>query len=148
LPLANIHATALVLGDRGVLIRGASGSGKTTLALALIAAFQSHGRFARLVGDDQLFATERGGRLLVQAPVTIAGLAEIRGIGPHPLPFLPRAVIDRVVWLVLEAEAPRFADPRREAIAGVELPRLDLAARNAAAAAPAVTAWMETALQR
>jgi serine kinase of HPr protein (carbohydrate metabolism regulator) len=148
LPPANIHATALVLGDRGLLIRGASGSGKTTLALALIAGFQSHGRFARLVGDDQLFASERGGRLLVHAPGAIAGLAEIRGIGPHPLPFLPRAVIDRVVWLVLEAEAPRLADPRSEAIAGVELPRLDLAARNAAATAPAVTAWMEVALQR
>jgi len=148
LPPANIHATALVLGDRGVLIRGASGSGKTTLALALIAGFQSHGRFARLVGDDQLFATVRGGRLVVHAPVAIAGLAEIRGIGPHPLPFLPSAVIDRVVWLVSETQAPRFADQRSEAIAGVELPRLDLAARNTAAAAPAVTAWMETTLPR
>jgi serine kinase of HPr protein (carbohydrate metabolism regulator) len=148
LPPANIHATALVLGDRGVLIRGASGSGKTTLALALIARFQSHGRFARLVGDDQLFPMARSGRLVVRAPAAIAGLVEIPGIGPQPLPFLPEAVIDRVVWLVPETEAPRMAGPRTETIAGVELPRLDLAARKTAAAALAVTAWLEAASQR
>ncbi len=148
MPPANIHATALVLGDRGVLIRGASGSGKTTLALALIARFQSLGRFARLVGDDQLFLTARGGRLVVRAPAAISGLIEIPGIGPQPLAFLPDAVIDRVVWLVPEAEAPRLADQRTEAIAGVELPRLDLAARNTAAATLAVTAWLAPAAQR
>ena len=148
MPPSNIHATALVLGDRGVLIRGRSGSGKTTLALALIASFQSQGRFARLVGDDQLFPAARNGRLVVRPPVAIAGLVEIPGFGPQPLPFLADAVIDRVVWLVPETAAPRLADPRTEAIAGVELPRLDLAARNTAAAAVAVTAWLALAARR
>ncbi|RWH23488.1 MAG: HPr kinase/phosphorylase, partial [Mesorhizobium sp.] len=32
----NIHATAILIGDRGVLITGPSGAGKTTLALTLI----------------------------------------------------------------------------------------------------------------
>jgi serine kinase of HPr protein (carbohydrate metabolism regulator) len=141
-PPANIHATALVLGDRGVLIRGMSGSGKTMLAMALIAGFQSQGRFARLVGDDQLFPTARNGRLVVRAPGTIAGFAEIPGIGPQPLPYLPYAVIDRVVRLVPRGEAPRLADRQVELIAGIELPLLDLAARNTAAAALAVTAWL------
>jgi serine kinase of HPr protein (carbohydrate metabolism regulator) len=148
LPPANIHATALVLGDRGVLIRGASGSGKTTLALALIARFQSHGLFGRLVGDDQLLPTARCGRLLVSPPAAIAGLVEIRGIGPQPLPFLQGAVMDRVVWLVSERQAPRLADALSEAIAGVALPRLDLAAGNTAAAALAVTAWLAQPAQR
>ncbi|RUY09959.1 HPr kinase/phosphorylase, partial [Mesorhizobium sp. M7A.F.Ca.US.005.03.2.1] len=32
----NIHATMVLIGERGILITGASGSGKTGLALALI----------------------------------------------------------------------------------------------------------------
>ena len=95
----------MVLGDRGVLIRGPSGSGKTTLALTLIAWFQSHGRFARLVGDDQLFPTAQAVASW-RAAAAIAGLSEIRGIGPRPLPFMTDAVIDLVARLVPEPEAP------------------------------------------
>jgi serine kinase of HPr protein (carbohydrate metabolism regulator) len=141
LPQANIHATALVLGDRGVLITGPSGSGKTTLALTLIDRFLSNGRFARLVGDDQLFVAARG-RLVASCPPTIARLAEVRGVGPRPLPALGCAVIDLIVRLVPEHDAPRLPDPASEVIAGIELPRLDLPARNAVAASLAVTAWL------
>jgi serine kinase of HPr protein (carbohydrate metabolism regulator) len=142
LPQANIHATALVLGDRGVLITGPSGSGKTTLALTLIGRFQSNERFARLVGDDQLFMSARGGRLLASCPPTIAGLAEIRGVGPQPLPALASAVIDLIVRLVPNHDAPRLPDPATETIQGIALPRLDLPVRNAATASLAVTAWL------
>ena len=142
MPQANIHATALVLGDRGVLIAGASGSGKTTLALTLIDRFLSNERLARLVGDDQLFVAARGGRLLASCPPSIAGLAEIRGIGPRPLPALASTVIDLIVRLVPGHDAPRLPEPASETIAGIELPRLDLPARNAVAASLAVTAWL------
>jgi serine kinase of HPr protein (carbohydrate metabolism regulator) len=142
LPQANIHATALVLGDRGVLIAGSSGAGKTTLALTLIDRFRSDERFARMVGDDQLFIAGRGGRLVASCPPAIAGLAEVRGIGPRPLPALASAVIDLIVRLVPEHDAPRLPDPASETIAGIELPRLDLPERNAVAASLAVTAWL------
>jgi serine kinase of HPr protein (carbohydrate metabolism regulator) len=138
----NIHATALVLGDRGVLIVGPSGAGKTTLALTLIDRFLSNERLARLVGDDQLFIAGRGGRLVVSCPPAIAGLAEIRGVGPWPLRALASAVIDVVVRLVPEPDAPRLPDPASETIAGIELPRLDLPSRNAVAGSLAVTAWL------
>ena len=86
-PPRNIHATALLAGDCGLLITGASGAGKSTLALALIGHFRSLGLFSRLVADDQLFISGHGGRLVCQAPPTIAGLAEVAGIGPQPLAF-------------------------------------------------------------
>jgi serine kinase of HPr protein (carbohydrate metabolism regulator) len=137
-----MHATALVLGDRGVLITGPSGSGKTTLALTLIKRCAAQPRFARLVGDDQLFVAATGGRLVASAPDTIAGLAEVHGLGPRPLPTLANAVIDLVVRLAPERDAPRLPDPSNETIAGIAIPLLVLPSRNALAASLAVTAWL------
>jgi serine kinase of HPr protein (carbohydrate metabolism regulator) len=142
LPQANIHATALVLGDRGILITGPSSAGKTTLALTLIERFSRHGQFARLVGDDQLFIAAQGRRLVVSCPPPIAALAEARGVGPRPLAALASAVIDLVIRLVPAHDAPRLPDPASETIAGLELPRLDLPTRNTVAASLAVTAWL------
>ena len=48
-----IHATVVLVGEAGVLIRGASGSGKSALALALMSEAGRRGLFARLVGDDR-----------------------------------------------------------------------------------------------
>jgi serine kinase of HPr protein (carbohydrate metabolism regulator) len=141
----NLHATALLLGDRGVLIAGPSGSGKTTLALALIAHTQMAGCFARLVSDDQLLVEALAGRLVASCPATIAGAAEVYGIGPRRVPHAAAAIIDLVVRLVPAAEAPRFGEPLSETIAGVALPRLDLPQLNAAAGALAVAAWFSTA---
>lgn len=133
----------MVLGDRGVLIAGPSGSGKTALALLLIGRFHAAGRFARLVADDQLFVRAEAGRLVVAAPEAIAGLAEVRGLGPRPVPHQRSAVIDLVVRLVDPPESPRFAEPATETISGVALPRLDLPARDVTSSALAVTAWLK-----
>lgn len=143
MPQPNIHATALVLGDRGVLITGPSGSGKTTLALTLIETFAASGKFARLVGDDQLFVKASGGRLIASSPATIAGLAEVHGLGPRPVRHISPAVIDLVVKLAEAADAPRFSDPLTELVEGIVLPRLDLPARNALASGLAVAAWLK-----
>ena len=51
---ATIHACALVIGETGVLIRGASGAGKSSLVLALLEAAAAKGLFARLVADDRV----------------------------------------------------------------------------------------------
>lgn len=133
--LDNLHGTAIVLGDRGVLICGASGSGKTTLALATIAAAVAAGRFARLVADDQVLLDRRNERLLCLAPAPIAGLVEVRGARPQHLLHEPAAVIDLVVRLVEPHEAPRFSDERFDEIAGCRLPSLVLAQRNVRGAA-------------
>src|SRR5712691_12625786 len=70
-----IHATAIAIHGHAVLLRGASGSGKSDLALRLIDAG------ARLVADDQSELRRQGDAIIVRAPLTIAGLIEIRGIG-------------------------------------------------------------------
>ena len=143
MPETNVHATALLLGDRGLMVTGPSGSGKTTLALTLIRQAVSAGRFARLIADDQLFVHARQGRIIAVCPETIAGLAEVHGLGPWPLSHLRSAVINLVVRLVLPGDAPRLFDPLSETIVGVALPRLDLQARNTAVSSLAVTAWLK-----
>jgi serine kinase of HPr protein (carbohydrate metabolism regulator) len=139
---SNLHGTALLLDDRGILITGPSGSGKTTLALELIRQFAAAGRFARLVADDQLLVRASAGRLVVACPETIAGLAEVHGVGPRQLPARDSAVIDLVIRLMAQGEAPRYQEPTIEAIAGVAATRFDLPARNVTASALAVTALL------
>ncbi|MFE0016241.1 HPr kinase/phosphorylase [Mesorhizobium sp. NPDC059054] len=141
----NIHGSGLLIGDRGILITGASGSGKSTLALALISHFRAQGRFSRLIADDQLLISSHGGRLLCAAPPTIAGLAEVAGIGPQPVAYEKEAMIDLCVRLVPAAEMERFQADAMVVVAGCEIPRLDLAAGNVTAALAAISARLSIA---
>lgn len=140
---ANVHATALVVGDRGVLIRGRSGSGKSSLALALVARCRAEGRFARLVADDRIDLAAANGRLLARAPAAIAGLCEVHGLGPHPVAHEPHAVIDLVVNLVPADQARRYSEDLTDSILGCMLPALALDERNQVSALAAVFAWLE-----
>jgi serine kinase of HPr protein (carbohydrate metabolism regulator) len=138
--LPNLHGTALAIGDRGLLIRGASGSGKTTLALELLRIAAESGRNGRLVADDQVLLAASNGRLICFAPRAIAGLVEIRGSMPEMTFHEAAAVIDHVVDLVEQAEAPRFSEEASVEIAGCTVPALTLAERNAVGALPAIAA--------
>lgn len=135
-----MHATAVVLGERGVLVAGPSGSGKTVLALALVEKFRAAGRFARLVSDDQLFLSAHQGRLVCHAPPTIAGLVELRGLGPVPAEYEVAAAVDLLVRLVPANEVERLPEEASELLLGCSVPRLMLAEREIAAAMPAVLA--------
>jgi HPr kinase/phosphorylase len=73
--MLNLHASAVAVADRGVLILGPSGSGKSGLALRLMALG------ARLVADDRVLLERRGSTLVARAPDALAGLIEARGIG-------------------------------------------------------------------
>ncbi|MBZ9944575.1 HPr kinase/phosphorylase [Mesorhizobium sp. BR1-1-13] len=141
----NIHGTAILIGDRGVLITGPSGAGKTTLALTLLDHCQARGLFSRLIGDDRLLASAHAGRLVCRVPATIAGLAEVPGFMPRPLPFESGGVIDLHVRLVAKTEMARFQEEISEPVAGCPVPRVDLAERNIAAALPAVMARLSIA---
>lgn len=125
-----VHATAVVLGARAVLIRGAPGSGKTSLAMRLVAPGETDPTFfARFVADDRVHLAASGGRLVVSAPATIAGLAERRGVGLQPVAFEPAAVVALVVDLgaVDAARMPEEA-ALSTVIAGITLPRLPVPA--------------------
>jgi len=141
----NIHAVAVIVEQAGVLILGPSGCGKTELAFALVAAAKAQGRFARLVGDDQLLLRAASGRLVATVPRSIAGLAEVRGFGPAAVDHEPQMVVDLLVRMVPAAQAPRFAEPADEEVAGVALPALVVAEGNAPRAAAAIGAFLRVA---
>ena len=134
---ATVHASAVLVGARAVLIRGPSGAGKSRLALELIEARRSGAlRFARLVGDDRIYLERAGGRLLVRPEETLSGLIELRGVGILRRDYEPCAVVGLVVDLAA-ADAERLPETG-QIIDGISLPRLAVA--PGATALPAVMA--------
>ena len=128
-PKPYIHATALAIGEAGVLIRGPAGTGKSRLALELIAEASRRGFFAHLVGDDRVAVEARGGRLIARGHPTIAGQIESRGEGIIALPYEGAVVIRLVVDLGGKAAAPLLRLPRPDAhisLRGICVPQLCL----------------------
>jgi HPr kinase/phosphorylase len=123
----NIHASAVVVGEAGIVIRGRSGRGKSALALALIDIASMHGLFGRLVGDDRVLIRACGGRILLSGAPNTLSLIERRGIGLERVPFEPAAVARLIVDLLDEGEsAARMPEASDETamLAGIRLPRL------------------------
>ena len=111
-----LHATAVAIGDRGLLITGVSGSGKSSLALELIS------RGATLVSDDRVVCQARSGQdiLWLSPPATIAGRIEARGLGLIALPF--REASAAAVVTLDKVETARLPERHETVIAGVALP--------------------------
>jgi HPr kinase/phosphorylase len=128
-----VHASAVLVGARAVLIRGPSGSGKSRLARELIEMRHKDFAFTRLVGDDRVHLQAANGRLLVRPAEALAGLLEIRGVGLIRLDHEPGAVVGLVVDLAA-ADAERLPEPQhqRTEIEGIVVPRLAVAAGAAA----------------
>ena len=144
MPSPTIHASAVLVGARAVLIQGPSGSGKSQLALALLEAARNRTLpFARLVADDRADIEAVHGRLLVRPAPTLAGLIEVRGLGIRRLPHEPLAVVGLLADLG-QPDAERLPDPaQREAkIEGITLPRLAVAAGSDAL--PLVLAYLQS----
>ncbi len=141
---STIHASAVLIGAKAVLIRGASGAGKSRLALALIEAGKTGALpFARLVADDRVHVEACAGRLLVRPAEALAGLLEVRGLGIRRLTYEAVAVAALVVDLAA-TDAERHPGPKagETAIAGVKLPRLAVAPGTDAL--PLVLAFSDT----
>jgi signal recognition particle GTPase len=92
-----LHATCLVIGEAGLLLRGPSGAGKSTLARRLISAATRDGRYASLVGDDRIRLEAVAGRLVARPHPAIAGRLEVRGVGLTQVVHEPGAVVRLVV---------------------------------------------------
>jgi serine kinase of HPr protein (carbohydrate metabolism regulator) len=114
-----VHATAVLVGAEGVLIRGESGAGKSLIALALIE------RGARLIADDRLMLSACHGRLVATTPAAIAGKVELRGRGVMTVPHEHGGVIRLVADIVGDEGLERMPEPYdlSTALLGVTLPR-------------------------
>ena len=123
---ASVHASAVRVGTRAVLIRGPSGAGKSRLALDLILAGRA-GQIATamLIGDDRVHLTASDGRLMVRPALELAGLIEIRGLGIRRCDFVDEAVVDLVVDLAA-ADAERLppSEALQTQISGIKIPRI------------------------
>jgi serine kinase of HPr protein (carbohydrate metabolism regulator) len=124
-----VHASAVLVGGRAVLIRGPSGSGKSRLAFDLVLAGRA-GQIpaATLVGDDRVYLQVDQGQLVVRPARELAGLIEIRGLGIRRCDFVEQAIVDLVVDLSA-TDAERMPAPGAlfTSISGVILPRIPVA---------------------
>lgn len=115
-----IHATSVVIDGHGVLILGPSGSGKSDLALRLI------DRGAMLISDDYTIASAKDDALILDAPVNIAGMMEIRHLGIVEMPYV--GAVPAGLAISLDASPHRLPDADTEIIiAAVPIPLITLA---------------------
>jgi HPr kinase/phosphorylase len=123
---STIHASAVRVGERAVLIRGPSGSGKSRLAFDLILAGRAGLTApATLIGDDRVHVWQHGGSLMVRPAPALAGLIEIHGLGIHRCDFAAEAPVGLVVDLDA-ADAERLPPPEalQARVDGIILPRI------------------------
>lgn len=113
-PRALVHATAVALLDAtapfggpiegAVLLLGESGAGKSDVALRLIASG------AKLISDDQTVLFVERGRVWADAPPSLEGGMEIRGVGIVRLGKAPSMPVILAVGFAQE-NVPRLPVP-------------------------------------
>jgi len=141
---ASVHASAVLVGNRAVLIRGPSGSGKSRLAFDLILAGRARQISpAVLIGDDRVHLDADKGQLVVRPARELAGLIEIRGLGIRRCDFAKEAIVGLVVDLCAD-DAERLPPPEAllARIYGVEIPRIPVSTGHSAL--PLVVAALTT----
>ena len=111
---APIHATAVSLNNKAILLRGASGTGKSGLALELMA----YG--AGLIADDGVDLQLRGGQLWAHCPETLIGRIEARFVGLLAVEPSAPAPVALVVEMG-KAETERLPPQRTCVIQGVQI---------------------------
>jgi serine kinase of HPr protein (carbohydrate metabolism regulator) len=121
-----VHATAVAIHGRAVLIGGRSGTGKSDLALRLI------DRGAALISDDYTHIRRVRDQAIAGPPATIAGKIEVRGVGV--VEYEPVADVPVALFIDLDREPDRLPDmAERRMLAGVSIPTIGLAAHEASA---------------
>jgi HPr kinase/phosphorylase len=142
-----MHGTCVALGRSAALLRGPSGSGKSDLALRFLF-LARRGPAAleppTLVADDQVRIRREGDRLLVEAPATLRGKLEVRGLGIVDM----KSAADAELVLVADLVAAGEVDRMPGANAKVSLLGVDVAAIRLAAAEPSAPIKLALALAR
>ena len=139
-----VHASAVLVGPRAILIRGPSGSGKSRLALGLIRAGKAgHLPIGRLLADDRVQLEASHGRILARPVPSLAGLVEARGLGIRRLAYEAVAVLGFVADLAApDAQRLPTVREREAVIENIALPRLAVAAGEDPL--PMVLTWLGT----
>ena len=119
----NIHATGLVLGGIGLILRGPPGSGKSLLALDLLDQWEARGLEAILVSDDRVEIIAADAALRMRPAPNIEGLIELRGRGIVRRPFSANAPLHLVIDLVETLERMLEDDALVTELFGVTLAR-------------------------
>jgi serine kinase of HPr protein (carbohydrate metabolism regulator) len=122
----NFHATAVVVGQTGLLFVGPSGSGKSELAFSVMTEAERCGLETALVADDQVFMTYRDGIVIAERPDTIEGLLELRGSGIISIKSVASAAMHYAITSLASPENPRLP-PENEVLempGGGQLPLL------------------------
>ncbi len=122
----SIHASAVAIGEAGIIIRGPAGAGKSSLALGLITAAERGARFARLVGDDRIELRRRSGRLIARSHPLVRGMVERRGQGILHIAYEAAVVARLVVDILARQDAMRYPEEMNDYITlcGVRIPLL------------------------
>src|ERR1044071_6421328 len=121
-----VHASAVAIDGRAVLIGGRSGAGKSDLALRLI------DRGAILISDDYCDVRRAEGGLRASAPPTILGKIELRGLGGVEMETAQQVPV--ALFVDLDQAPERMPEPgETRALAGVAVPVLYLAGLEASA---------------
>ena len=93
-----VHATAVAIDGRALLITGRSGAGKSRLAAALVAASTPRRRIL-LIADDRVLLVGSACGLEARPHPRIAGFMERRGLGLVATAWCERAVVAAVAIL-------------------------------------------------
>lgn len=144
-----VHATAIAIDGRAVLIRGASGSGKSDLALRCLAHPASPLSLtpARLVADDQVVLKREGMSLVASAPPALFGKIEVRGLGILDIGAVRDANVVLVAVLDSGETMERYPDPWPvTTLLGLAVPSLSISAYEASAALKLLAALTMTSL--
>lgn len=113
-----LHATAVAIEGRAVIIEGRSGAGKSDLALRLI------DRGATLISDDRVLVVRDGQRLIAKTPLHEAGRIEVRGLGIVTMGHVGDIPVGLVVRLAEEDQ--RMPERRVRRIAGLPIREIAL----------------------
>lgn len=104
----NVHGTAIVVGERGLIFLGPSGIGKSMMAFTCLAIARRAGAFSTLISDDQVFLDQKDDRIVATCPPSITGLMELRGSGIVRMDHVQSAPLDLAVHLVSSPGAERL----------------------------------------
>lgn len=122
-----MHATAIVVGQTGLLFLGPSGAGKSSSAFACLSEAEALGWNAALIADDRTRLTVQADRCIASCPHSIRGLLELRGTGIISFRRIDRAVIHCAVTFAEPSAATRIP-PESETFScnGVSMPLMRL----------------------